>query len=72
MSGEYLLDTNIIIALFANDAKVRHELKQAKSVFVPSIVFGELYYGAQKSSREREHAENRRFTGCQRNFGMRR
>lgn len=57
MSGEYLLDTNILIALFANDAKVQHELKQAKSIFIPSIVFGELYYGAQKSSRVKENMQ---------------
>ncbi len=50
MSGEYLLDTNILIALFANDVKVLHELRQAKTVFIPTIAFGELYYGAQKSS----------------------
>jgi tRNA(fMet)-specific endonuclease VapC len=50
MSGRYLLDTNIIIALWANDALVRHELAAAGEVFVPIIVLGELYYGAQKSA----------------------
>lgn len=51
MSGKYLLDTNIIIALFAGDAAVRSKLEQASEVLIPSIVFGELYYGACKSGR---------------------
>ncbi len=51
MSGRYLLDTNIVIALFANDPAVLDPLKDADEVFIPSIVIGELCYGAQKSSR---------------------
>ena len=45
MNGEVLLDTNIVIALFARDAAVQAALQQAAGVFVPSIVIGELYYG---------------------------
>ncbi len=51
MNGNYLLDTNIIIALFANDPNVLLNLSKAPNVFVPSIVLGELYYGASKSAR---------------------
>jgi tRNA(fMet)-specific endonuclease VapC len=51
MSGRYLLDTNIIIALFAEEAAVRNNLAQADEVFIPSIAIGELYYGARKSGR---------------------
>jgi len=51
MSGRYLLDTNIIIALFADEAIVKDNLAQASSVFIPSIVIGELCYGARKSGR---------------------
>ena len=51
MNGRFLLDTNIIIALFANDISVREQLKKAEEVFVPSIAIGELYYGALKSSK---------------------
>ena len=51
MNGKYLLDTNIVIALFANDASVQAELGGASEVLIPSIVFGELYYGACKSGR---------------------
>ncbi|NEO51625.1 MAG: type II toxin-antitoxin system VapC family toxin [Okeania sp. SIO3B5] len=51
MSGKCLLDTNIIIALFADEAVIRENLAQAEEIFIPSIVIGELYYGARKSGR---------------------
>ncbi len=51
MNGRYLLDTNIVIAIFADEAALRQKLAGAGEVFVPSIVLGELYYGAQKSAR---------------------
>ena len=51
MSGRYLLDTNIVIALFADETVVKDRLKEADEVFVPSIVLGELYYRAHKSKR---------------------
>lgn len=51
MSGRYLLDTNIVIALFANEEGAKASLANAEEVFVPSIVIGELYFGAQKSER---------------------
>jgi len=51
MNGRFLLDTNIVIAIFANDASVMESLETASEVFVPIIVLGELYYGAQKSSK---------------------
>lgn len=51
MSGKYLLDTNIIISLFADEAVVKNKLAQASEVFIPSIAIGELCYGARKSGR---------------------
>lgn len=51
MSGKYLLDSNIIIALFAGEQVVLNAANEAEEVFVPSIVVGELYYGAQKSNK---------------------
>jgi tRNA(fMet)-specific endonuclease VapC len=51
MSGKVLLDTNIVIALFAKEVVVEQRLAEAEEVFVSSIVLGELYYGAQKSAR---------------------
>ncbi len=55
MSGKYLLDTNIVIALFANEPAVTDFLKDAEEIFISSIVMGELYYGARKSNRVQEN-----------------
>jgi len=38
MNGRYLLDTNIVIALFAKDKKVLDELSKASEIFIPSFV----------------------------------
>jgi tRNA(fMet)-specific endonuclease VapC len=54
-TGRFLLDTNIVIALFAREAAVQQRLAEAREVFVPSIVLGELYYGARKSTRVTEN-----------------
>lgn len=51
MTGEYLLDTNIVIALFAADESVSRQLGRTTEVFVPAMVLGELHYGARKSAR---------------------
>jgi len=55
VGGRYLLDTNIVIALFADEAAIRKALVAAEEVFVPSVVVGELYYGAWKSERQQEN-----------------
>lgn len=55
MTGRFLLDTNIVIALFAKEAVIQVNLANAAEVFVPSIVLGELYYGANKSLRVAEN-----------------
>jgi tRNA(fMet)-specific endonuclease VapC len=49
MSGRFLLDTNIVIALFASDPGVQQQLMAETEIFIPAIVLGELYYGARKS-----------------------
>lgn len=51
MVGIYLLDTNIIIALLADEAIVKNNLAQANEVFIPSIAIGESCYSARKSGR---------------------
>jgi len=51
MNGRYVLDTNVVIALFANDVAVVERIRGADEVFVPSVVIGELYYGARRSGR---------------------
>jgi len=46
VSGEYLLDTNIVIALFVGESLVHRRFDLAERVFLPNVVVGELYYGA--------------------------
>lgn len=50
MAGKYLLDTNIIIAIFKQDANVLQKLATATEIFVPITAIGELYYGARHSA----------------------
>ena len=57
MNGNYLLDTNIVIALFSKDTNVVDFIKKSGSVHVSSIVIGELYYGAYNSIKQRENIE---------------
>ena len=57
MSGKVLLDTNIVIALFAGETGVIEKLAEAPSVFIPVITVGELYYGACKSYNKRRNLD---------------
>ena len=57
MNGKFLLDTNIVIALFRKDKSVLSQLRIADEVFIPIIVLGELYYGARKSVHTEENVE---------------
>ncbi len=47
--SKYLLDTNIIIAYFNREDAIRKRL-EGIAAFLSSVVLGELYYGAYKSS----------------------
>lgn len=55
MNGRFLLDTNIIIALFAKDPVIHEHIANSEEVFIPSIVLGELYFGAYKSLKIQEN-----------------
>ncbi len=57
MNGKFLLDTNIVIAIFAGERKVLHKLRRAPAVHLPSVVVGELLYGALKSGQARSNME---------------
>jgi tRNA(fMet)-specific endonuclease VapC len=50
MSSDLQLDTNTVIALLKREPKPLRRLASAGKVYVPSIVLGELYYGAYKSA----------------------
>ena len=54
MAGNFLLDTNVIIALFSGDKGASERVAHAE-VFVPSTALGELYYGARKSTHGTEN-----------------
>jgi tRNA(fMet)-specific endonuclease VapC len=55
MNGRFLLDTNIIIALFAKDPVVHEHLANAEEMFIPCVAIGELYFGAYKSIKIQEN-----------------
>ena len=57
LTGRYLLDTNILIALLAAEPNVVERIRSAEAVFVPVIALGELYYGARHSARVSENVE---------------
>ncbi|RIK87181.1 MAG: VapC toxin family PIN domain ribonuclease [Planctomycetota bacterium] len=54
MPGDYLLDANIVIAIFNGDQSAVANLRQG-TVFLSTIVLGELYYGAIQSSQSLEN-----------------
>ena len=57
MSGNFLLDTSVLIELFAKDQDILAKLEKAESTYIPSIALGELHYGARKSSRIEKNLE---------------
>ncbi len=68
MNGKlFLLDTNIIIALFADDGKVVKNISSAEAVFIPVIALGELFYGAELSLKREQNSKklNEFSTVCQ-------
>ena len=56
-NGKYLLDTNILIAMLADDmiTHVQDKTQNVPKVSLPFPAIGELYYGARKSSRPIEN-----------------
>jgi tRNA(fMet)-specific endonuclease VapC len=51
MTGnKFLLDTNIITALLKGEVSVAEKIDKAKEIYIPTIVLGELYYGALYST----------------------
>ncbi len=54
-NGRYLLDTNIVIALFSDEIAVQEKVRNAAVVALAPPIIGELCYGAQKSGRVSEN-----------------
>jgi tRNA(fMet)-specific endonuclease VapC len=46
MDGRYALDTNIVSALISNESRAVQYVAVRNDLALPSIVIGELYYGA--------------------------
>ncbi len=58
MSGNYLLDTNIVIALTSHDPAVEQRIRNSHSISYASIVLGELYHGAYNSARAPQNIQH--------------
>lgn len=62
MTARVLLDTNIVIAAIRREPLLKERIFLASSVFVPSIVVGELLYGAHNAQHsDKEFAKIDRF-----------
>ncbi len=56
MAGsKLLLDTSVVIDIFRGSTKVKSAIENAVQVAIPSVVVGELYYGAFNSSDPKKH-----------------
>ena len=54
-NGKYLLDTNIVIALFSEEVTVQEKARNAAVVALAPPIIGELCYRAQKSEKVSEN-----------------
>jgi len=50
----FLLDTNVVIAVLNKEPAIESQLI-GKTIYLASIVLGELYYGAYKSAKTKEN-----------------
>lgn len=50
-----LLDTSVVIEILRGSKSIRNLVESAERVTIPSIVLGELYYGAFNSSDPKKH-----------------
>ena len=61
MSGRYLLDTNVVIAILEREIDLESIRSDGREIFLNSIVLGELFFGAEKSQRREENRARIRF-----------
>jgi hypothetical protein len=50
-AGSVLLDTSVIIDYIRGDQRLRPQFAAAATMYVPLVVLGELYFGAQRAPR---------------------
>src|SRR5579872_1279980 len=53
--NQAVLDTNVVIALFAGEPRVIATIRRKQNLLLPVIVLGELHYGALRSSRREDN-----------------
>jgi tRNA(fMet)-specific endonuclease VapC len=56
VTGRYLLDTSVVVEVFAGDAAVEAQLRSADELYLSAITLGELHYGAAYSARPEANA----------------
>jgi tRNA(fMet)-specific endonuclease VapC len=57
MSSAFLLDTNAVILYMNNDETVKVLVDKASELFLSVIALGELYFGAENSSKQLENVQ---------------
>ena len=55
MAGDYLLDTNVVIAYFNGEKSVIDKIIAAWEIVIPVAVLGDLQYGTAASRRPQEN-----------------
>jgi tRNA(fMet)-specific endonuclease VapC len=64
-SGEVLLDTSIVIPYFKGDITLQSHFQGSQALYVPHVVLGELYCGANLSQNPPKHfAKIQNFLGA--------
>ena len=53
--GRVLLDTSAVVGVFTGDGTARRIVEVANRAFMSTVTSGELYYGAERSSRRDAH-----------------
>jgi tRNA(fMet)-specific endonuclease VapC len=55
VNGKFLLDTSVVIANLRRETIIQERLTQIREIYIPIIVLGELYFGANRSNRKMEN-----------------
>lgn len=53
-AGSVLFDTTVVVAYFRGDGTLHSRFEEASVLYVPWVVLGELYFGAQRARRREE------------------
>jgi len=53
-----MLDTNIVSAWLQDEKIIADKIDNANEIYIPVIVIGEMYYGAQYSARVQQNINN--------------